>query len=147
MGFFMATSTSSQPMMPTQQRPTGVTILGALSILAGIGLFLAGIIFLLLSIGYAFGAIFSGFTGTGLGYLGYGLLFLIFGIITLAVGVGLLRLRTWALVLGLIIYISFVGIQFIPLAYGNAMTWYNWGVVVFFLFLFLYLLAVRKRFH
>ena len=143
----MATSTSAaQPMMPAKHRPTGVTILGALSILAGIGLFFAGIIFLLISLGYAFGSIFNGFTGTGLGYLGWGVLFLVFGIIAAAVGVGLLRLRTWGLALGAIIYIIFAGLQFIPLAYGNAMTWFNWGVFAFFLFLFLYLLAVRKNF-
>jgi len=107
----MSTSSNQPPEITYNRpgRPFGVTIIGALEIIAGIiGILSAGFIFLASGIS---GAIAGGFAGGVAGFLAglfFGGLAFIIGLITLAVGVGLLRGRGWAWTVAVII--SFISI-------------------------------------
>lgn len=123
-----------QPM--PVRRPIGVTILGILAILFGIFVLATGILTVL-------GALVILALPGGLGFgtltIVIGVLVLLFGILWLLAGFGLLRLRTWAWWLAIVVSVLTL-LAAIPLFPGSAV---NLAVAVVIL---LYLLTVRRYF-
>jgi hypothetical protein len=125
------------PTMPGPRKtPIGVMILGILVILVGIGTLGLGALLVLGasmmavgggSLGGAFGALFAVFGG----------ILAIFGILAILSGVGLIRLRSWAWWLTLIVSIfNFIGGILSPF----------WYIGVVWLLIIVYLVVVKKHF-
>lgn len=121
--------------MQKPPRPTGVTVLAVLSILAAIAFLLGGVGLLIvgLVIGTYAGTQLtnqitsSGFSGLAsltagtiaLVFTAIGAILLILGILYLAVAVGFLGGRGWAWTLGLIGYIVGIVIDIVEIAFGS----------------------------
>ena len=124
-------------MQPRPRRPTGVTILGVLSILAGIGGLIVG--GLLIGVSFIIGTLVtsadinsqlaaSGYPGLagvvtaaqlGTFLLVFGIVILVLGILYLLTGVGFFGGKGWAWTLGLVV--SVIGLIFgiIQIAFGS----------------------------
>lgn len=130
-------------------RPRGVTILGALVVLAAIIVGLAGLAGVLLS----FASLLPGVNLPGTALILGGLLYIVLGIILLAGGVGLLGLRIWAWWLATLAAIGAGAWQ----AYGvyhaltavpaEAVPWTSWVALGFTVLVAIYLIAVHNSFH
>ena len=121
-------------MQPKPRRPTGVTILGILALLAGIVFLIGGIaaIGLGLVIGTYAGSAFSnalssagysGLASIGAGTLAIillvlGAIALVIGILYFAVGVGYFGGKGWAWTLGMIITVISVVYNIVQIAFG-----------------------------
>ena len=130
-------------------RPRGVTVLGALVVLAVIIIGLAGLAGVFLS----FASLLPGVSLPGTALIVGGILYLLLGFILLVAGVGLLGLRIWAWWVATVTAIVAAAWQ----AYGvyNALTavpaaavpWTSWVALVFTILVAVYLLAVHHSFH
>ncbi len=130
-------------------RPVGVTVLGALVILAGIIVGLAGLAGVFLS----FASLLPGVNLPGTALILGGLLYIVLGIILLAAGAGLLALRIWAWWIATITAIVAAAWQ----GYGiyaattaspsQSVPWTSWVAFVFTVLIAIYLLAVHHSFH
>ena len=88
--------------MSTKVRPSGITVLVVLEILAGLGLLLGGAMFAVLA---SFSGGFGGMMGGVLGALSgaIGVIFVVMGIITFFIAYGLWTGKGWARMFGLVI--------------------------------------------
>ncbi len=130
-------------------RPIGVTVLGALVILAGIIVGLAGLAGVFLS----FASLLPGVNLPGTALILGGLLYIVLGVILLVAGAGLLALRIWAWWIATLTAIVAAAWQ----GYGvySAMTatpaqtipWTSWIALGFTIVIAVYLLAVHHSFH
>lgn len=134
----MAAQASSMAQEPVpRSRPLGVAIL---SVLVGIYGFLVFLFGLLVIVGIGV----SNYLGVShfAGYSGYvlGVVVAVIGLVILGVAVGLWHLRTWALVLALIVTFFELVVN------GIAGNFVSLGFILA-LIVFLYLLAVHRHFH
>ncbi len=121
--------------MQKPSRPTGVTVLAILSILAAIAFLFSGVV--LIGLGLVVGtyasseltsalttAGYSGLASLGAGTIAailtvIGVVVLVLGILYLAVGVGFLGGKGWAWTLGMIGYIIGIVLNIIQIAFGS----------------------------
>lgn len=131
-------------------RPTGVTILGVLSMLGGIGGLFAGASLLFLAVAITLNltseirdalitAGYPGLTGLGVALVtgllyALGFVFLILGVLFLAVGIGFFGGRGWAWTLGLAVSIMGIVLDIIQLALGSIF-WFL-GVIIGFIIIY-----------
>ena len=130
-------------------RPRGVTVLGALVILAAIIIGLAGVAGVFLS----FASLLPGINLPGSTLIVGGVLYLILAFILLAAGAGLLGLRIWAWWVATVTAIVAAAWQ----AYGiytastgtmpETVPWTSWVGLGFTVLIAVYLLAVHHSFH
>lgn len=130
-------------------RPRGVTILGALVILAAIIVGLAGLAGVFLS----FASLLPGVNLPGATLIVGGILYLILALILLVAGAGLLGLRIWAWWVATVTAIVAAAWQ----AYGiytartgtmpEPVPWTSWVGLGFTVLIAIYLLAVHHSFH
>ncbi len=122
-------------MQPKPPRPTGVTILGVLAILGGIGGLFAGAV--LIGLGLLLGTLLASQIENQLTIAGYpglaslggelvttvvtllGVIVLILGILYLAVGIGFFGGKGWAWTLGIIVSVISIVLGIVQLAFGN----------------------------
>jgi len=123
-------------MQPKAPRPTGVTVLAVLAILAAIGLLFFGSA--LIGLGLLLGTLtasvditnaittagYPGLASLGVGtisalIIALGAVFLILGILYLTVGVGFLGGKRWAWTLGIIVSVIGIVLNIIQLIGGN----------------------------
>jgi len=126
------------PMQPAPQKtPIGVAILGVLTILSGLALLGVGGLFVVAAFVVGVGVPYGGIAGALIGVIGA--VFLLFGIIAIAAGVGLIRLRSWAWWLAMIVaVITLLG----SLPFVGAF----WFLTAFELLIVVYLVIVKKHF-
>ena len=130
-------------------RPRGVTILGALVVLAAIIIGLAGVAGVFLS----FASLLPGVSLPGTALAVGGILYLLLAFILLVAGAGLLTLRIWAWWVATVTAIVAAAWQ----GYGvyNALTatpaasvpWTSWLALGFTILIAVYLIAVHHSFH
>lgn len=126
-------------------RPIGVSILGALVVLAAIVLGLAGIAGLIVG----FASLIPGINlPTGSLFLG-ALLYLVLAFVLFAAGVGLLMLRPWAWWLATLTALVALAWQLLGIYYagGRSVPLTSWASVVVTAIIFVYLLTVFRSFH
>jgi len=123
-------------MQPKQPRPTGVTILGVLAILGGLGSLAVGAVLMLASI--VIGALVSateinnqlaasgypGLAGLGVGLIAlflllFGIVFLVLGILYLVTGIGLFGGKSWAWTLGILVSVIGLVLSIVQIAIGS----------------------------
>ena len=130
-------------------RPRGVTILGALVVLAAIVIGLAGMAGVFLS----FASLLPGVSLPGSALIVGGILYLILAFILLVAGVGLLGLRIWAWWVATVTaivasawqaYGIYNGLTVVPAA---AVPWTSWVGLGFTVLVAVYLIAVHHSFH
>lgn len=132
------TTTSPPVYVAPPSRPLGVAILAFLVGLFGFLLILGGALVVAGAAALSFLGVPSHFAG--LGGIAFGAIILIIGLIVLGLALGLWHLRMWALVLTLLF------VLFELISYGLAGLFVTFGFI-FALFLFVYLLAVRRHFR
>jgi hypothetical protein len=126
------------PMPPARRTtPIGVAILGVLTILSGLALLAVGGLLVVAAFFVGVSVPYAGVAGAFLGVIGA--VFLIFAIIAMAAGVGLIRLRSWAWWLTMIVAVlTLLG----SLPFVAAF----WFLTAFELLLIIYLVIVKKHF-
>ncbi len=125
------------------RRPTGITILGTLVILASIGVFLIGLAGLIAGLAGLLTPILpAGVLLTG------GIVYLVLGGFLFLSGVGLLRLRSWAWWLAVLTTLGVVGYSAYAV-YQRGIADATWPTVTLAIggVIFLYLLAVGRWFR
>jgi hypothetical protein len=124
-------------------RPFGVALIAILLGLYGFLTSIGGLLVLVLS---NYGLVLSGNYLFGLtGYL-VGLVLVVLGLIELGVAVGLWHLRTWALVLAVLVLLFDIASPVVSIAAGKGVGGSALGFIVA-LILLIYLIAVRKHFR
>src|SRR3989441_9534924 len=123
-------------MQPKQPRPTGVTILGVLAILGGLGSLAVGAVLMLASI--VIGALVSateinnqlaasgypGLAGLGVGLIAlflllFGIVFLVLGILYLVTGIGFFGGESLGLTLGILVSVIGLVLSIVRIAIGR----------------------------
>ena len=132
-------------MMPA--RPVGVTVLGALVMLAAIVLILIGIAGFI--VGLAF--LIPGTPISGTSYILNGLLYFFIGVVLGAAGTGLMAMRPWAWGLGLLaslVYLVYLGYNLYQQSNaGEALSLLGILTFVIVAAVFVYLLSVSRAFR
>lgn len=130
-------------------RPRGVTVLGALVVLAAIVIGLAGLAGVFLS----FASLLPGVNLPGSALILGGILYLILAFILLVAGAGLLALRIWAWWVATVTAIVAAGWQAYGIYHAStavpavAVPWTSWVSLGFTVLVAIYLLAVHHSFH
>jgi len=128
---------------PAPGRPIGVAIIAFLLGLYGLLTFLGGLLVLVLT---NYGLVLGGTYLFGLSASLTGVVLVFLGLIELGVSIGLWHLRTWALVLAVLVLLFDLARPIVNIALGKGVGSSVLGFIVAVILL-IYLLAVRRHFR